>query len=147
MNLAPITDRLHEELPLTRAIGMEVSAWDGQTVTLTAPLKPNLNHTETAFGGSIACMGILAAYALLYLLFQEREISARVVIQKSTTDYLRPIDTDIISTARLPESEKIDEFLTTLRQKRRARLTLDSQLFSGKIVAATHSGTFVAILY
>jgi len=147
MTPSEITDRLQSELPLTRAMGMSVVSWDGAVVTLVAPLQPNLNHADTAFGGSISCMGILAGYALVYLLFQERGISTRVVIQKSTTDYLRPIDTEITSTASLPNPAAIEEFLEMLKQKRRARLTLNSQVLSGKTLAATHTGIYVALLY
>jgi thioesterase domain-containing protein len=61
---------LHEHIPLSRAMGVEVveATWDG--VSLRAPLAPNINHRETVFGGSASAVAILAAWALLYVRLQ-----------------------------------------------------------------------------
>ena len=138
---------LHEEIPLTNVMGMAVASWDGHAVTLTAPLEPNLNHADTAFGGSIASLGIMAGYCLAYLLLAERRISNRLLIQQSSIDYLRPIDADMTATACLPEEAVLGEFLELLRGKRRARLTLHTQVLCRRMLAATHTGLYVAMLY
>ncbi|MCL2640892.1 MAG: thioesterase domain-containing protein [Phycisphaerales bacterium] len=139
-----LTAWLHGELPLTKAMGVEVAAWDGKNITVVAPLEPNLNHTETAFGGSISSLGILAGWALLSLLLKEQGVSCRVLIQKSSTDFLRPIDTEITATASLSEKEA-EELVESMKKKRRGKLTLDSQVLSRKTVAAKHVGTYVMI--
>jgi thioesterase domain-containing protein len=144
--LAEITEYLHGELPLTKVMGVAVTAWDGKTLVVTAPLGPNVNHTETAFGGSISSLGILAGYTLVYLALKDRGISTRVIIQKSTTDFLRPIDTEITATASVPATG-MEEFVEMLTKKRRARLTLETQVMSRRTVAATHVGVYVAIVY
>jgi thioesterase domain-containing protein len=138
---------LREEIPLTQAMGMTVTAWDGHTVTLTAPLEPNLNHADTAFGGSIATMGIMAGYCLTYLMLGERRISNRLLIQQSSTDFLRPLDGELVARACVPEGEALAEFLEMLQRKRRARLTLESQVTCKGLLAARHSGVYVAMLY
>jgi thioesterase domain-containing protein len=142
-----ITAYLHNEIPLTRAMELRATGWDGQTVTLAAPLAPNENHTETAFGGSIASMAFLAGYSLLYLIFQERSISTRILIQKSSIEFLRPIDDQLIATACCPPPRELEEMIDTLRRKRRARMTITSQVLSGTTLAATQSGLYVAMLY
>src|ERR1022692_3820852 len=81
VNLDRITEFLHTQIPLTRAIGIDITGWDGTTVTLVAPLAPNQNHADTAFGGSIASIAILAGYSLLYILLAERQISSRILVQ------------------------------------------------------------------
>ncbi len=144
---AAVTAYLHDEIPLTRAMGLAVAAWDGRTVTLTAPLAPNQNHADTAFGGSISALGIMAGYCLVYLLLGERRISNRLLIQKSSIDYLRPIDAGMTATATAPEPAALEEFLSTLQTKRRARLTLPSQIHTQRLLAATHTGLYVAMLY
>lgn len=144
---ADFTAFLNSEIPLTRAMGMTVTAWDGRAVTLAAPLGPNQNHSDTGFGGAISTMGIMAGYSLLHLLLEERKISNRLLIQKSATDYLRPIDSDFTATACLPEPAALAEFLETLQRRRRARLTLGSQVHCNRLLAATHSGLYVAMLY
>ena len=147
--ITPATETayLHGEIPLTRAMGMEVGAWDGRTVTLTAPLAPNQNHTDTAFGGAISSLGIMAGYCLVHLTLEERRISHRLLIQKSSIDYLRPIDAEMTATACLPEEAVLAEFLDLLLRKRRARLTLHTQVLCRRMLAATHTGLYVAMLY
>ena len=51
------------------------------------------------------------------------------------------------ATACLPEAEELAAFLETLQRKRRARLTLHSQVLCRRMLAATHSGLYVAMLY
>jgi len=145
--LAEITTYLHEELPLTRAMGVEAAQWDGKSLMLRAPLELNVNHTDTAFGGSISSLGILAGYMLLYLATKERGISCRLLIQKSTTEFLRPIDTVITATAALPGDEALGDFVSMLVRKRKARLELETQVLSRKTLAAVQRGLYVAIVY
>jgi len=144
---AAMTALLHEEIPLTRAMGMTVAAWDGRSVKLTAPLKLNHNHADTAFGGAISSMGIMAGYCLVHMLLEERQISNRLLIQKSSVDYLRPIDADLEAVACVPEEPVLGEFLQSLQKRRRGRLTLESRVMCQGLVAAVHSGLYVAMLY
>ncbi len=144
---AQVTAHLHAEIPLTRAMELVVSAWDGTTVRLEAPLAPSQNHADTAFGGAISTAGIMAGFCLLYLLFDDRKISTRVLIQKSSTEFLRPIDADFTSTATAPPADKLEEFLETIRRKRRSRIEIASQVMCHQTVCATHTGLFVAMLY
>jgi thioesterase domain-containing protein len=142
---AAVNAFLHGEIPLTRAMGMAVAAWDGQAVTLTMPLEPNLNHADTAFGGSIASLGIMAGYCLAYLMLGERRISNRLLIQQSSLEFLRPIDGEMAARACVPAEAA--EFLATLQRKRRARLTLESQVTCKGLLAARHTGVYVAMVY
>jgi thioesterase domain-containing protein len=144
---ADVTRILHGEIPLTRAMGLSVTSWDGTTVALAAPLEPNVNHTETAFGGSIASLAVLAGYTLLFLTFRDRQISTRILIQKSATDFRLPIDAEFSAAASCPPPAALEEFLETLKRKRRARMELTTQVMSRHMVAATHTGLYVAMLY
>lgn len=68
---ATVEHYLHEHIPITRAMGLKVTAYDGDSVRLWAPLEPNLNHRNTAFGGSLSTLGILAGWSLLHVKMQE----------------------------------------------------------------------------
>lgn len=144
---AAMTAYLHEEIPLTKAMAMTCAAWDGTTATLSVPLAPNLNHADTAFGGSISSAAILAGYCLLYLLLRERQISNRLLITKSEIEYLRPIDADMLATACLPPEKDFLAFFDTLKRRRRARITLESHVTCKNLLAAKHTGHYVAMLY
>jgi thioesterase domain-containing protein len=142
-----LTHILHQEIPLTRAMGLVASSWDGQTVALTAPLEPNLNHTDTAFGGSISSIAVLAGYCLLFLIFKDRGLSTRILVQKSAIDFLLPIEAEFSATATCPAPAELEEFLGTLKRKRRARIELSTEVVSGHMVAARHKGLYVAMVY
>ena len=142
---AHFTSHLHEQFPLAKYMQVEVASWDSQTLRLTAPLAPNVNHSDTAFGGSISTLGILAGYMLVYILLKERGISNRILIQHSATDFRRPIDADLAATATVPPL--LDEFLSGLQRKRRARLSVDACILSHQSPAALHTGVYLAFLY
>jgi thioesterase domain-containing protein len=144
---ALMTAYLHEEIPLTKAMGLSCTAWDGLAVSLTAPLTPNLNHADTAFGGSISSTAILAGYCLIYLLLRERRISNRLLITKSEIEYLRPVDADMVATARLPARQETADFLATLLRRRRARLPIESLVTCKGLLAAKHTGHYLAMLF
>ena len=147
VSLPEVNAYLHDEIPITKAMGIELTAWDGTSVTLGAPLLPNQNHADTAFGGSIATLGILGGYALLHLVFLERKLSTRILIQKSSTEYQRPIDDAMTATASCPAPAALEEFLDTMKRKRRARMEIESKVLCRKMLAATHTGLFVAMVY
>ena len=53
-DLSAIERYLHEHIPLTTHMEVGVDRIDDTGVRLTAPLAPNINHRQTAFGGSVA---------------------------------------------------------------------------------------------
>jgi thioesterase domain-containing protein len=147
MTLGEITRYLHEHIPLTKALGAAVEAYDHVSVRLVAPLGPNLNHRNTAFGGSLSALAILAGWTLLHLALRERGIGAQIVIQRSEMVFDAPVATDLAVTATLPPPEQWDRFLTTLRRHRRARVRLRCTIGAtpGGAGAGAHEGVYVAL--
>ena len=47
-----LTEYLHSHIPLTRHLGVRVAGLDDASARLCAPLAANLNHRDTAFGGT-----------------------------------------------------------------------------------------------
>ena len=72
----------HEQIPITRAMGVRVVAHDENGFVIEAPVALNSNHLRTAFGGSINAIATLAAYGLLWL--ELREQDAHVVVAESS---------------------------------------------------------------
>lgn len=54
---------LHRQIPLSAAMQVSVVSATLDSVVLSAPLAPNINHKYTAFGGSVSALGILAAWS------------------------------------------------------------------------------------
>jgi len=141
-----IQEYLHAEIPLTTAMGLRVAEVDSFGVVLTAPLEKNINHRETAFGGSISTLGIMAGWALVHLKLMELNNDARLVIQDSHTSYIRPIAGDIRAECRCDKPETWENFAKMLAEKGRARVSLRSEMYAGDEIAAVHDGLYVAVV-
>ncbi len=146
MNLSEVTSYIHEHIPVTSHLGAVIDSYDGEKVVITAPLKPNLNHRNTAFGGSISALGILAGWTLLYLKLKEKGIKNRLVIQKSSFDFLAPVDGDFQAVCSLPQKETWDRFLKTLAKRGRARIKVHSRIEASSGTGGNHEGAYVAVI-
>lgn len=145
MDLSEITSYIHEHIPLTSHLGAVVDSFDSNSVTISAPLAPNLNHRNTAFGGSISALGILSGWTLLFLKLKESGIKNRLVIQKSSFDFQDPIDEDFCATCTLPDAATWEKFLKTLAKHGRARIAVHSRIESPSGAGGHHEGVYVAI--
>lgn len=134
---------LHEQIPLTRAMGVSVQSWDGQELRLCAPLEPNHNHLGTAFGGSLSALATLAGYSLLWLLLGDRE--AHIVIRESSLRYRHPVRGDLIAVCRHPGEDGWQAFKTQFASTGKARLALQVLIEEDGRACVEFGGTFVAL--
>ena len=144
MSPEALTEYLHRHIPLTAAMQLRVLHSGDGRIELLAPLAPNRNHRDTAFGGSLATLGIVTGWALLQQGLRREGVEARIVVQKSECEFLLPVATEFSSESNLPAAEW-SRFLATLRKRHRARITIHSTLRSAGHEVVRHSGTFVAL--
>ena len=136
---------LAREIPLSRAIGITVASWDGRTVQLAVPLAPNVNHQDTAFGGSLSAAATLAGWSALWLLLDAHGMAHQVVIQDASIEYRHPVTTDFTVECALPEASAVERFLATLRERGRARLGLVATVGSPGQELVWFRGRYVAL--
>lgn len=145
MDAVALRNYLHAHIPLSEAMQVEVVAAQADRTTLSAPLGPNINHRETAFGGSVSALAILSAWALLHTRLVAEGVDCQLVIQRNTIDYDRPIQGPFQATAALAEGEDWPRFLRTFARKGVARIAVASLVaFDGR-PAARFTGSFVAM--
>ena len=147
MSLSPearLQAALAREIPLSRAIGITVASWDGRTVQLAVPLAPNVNHQATAFGGSLSAAATLAGWSALWLLLDAHGLTHQVVIQDASIEYRHPVTADFTVACTLPEASTVERFLTTLRERARARLELVATVGSPGREQVSFQGRYVA---
>lgn len=144
--LDAMTRYLHEHIPMTAALAVSVTAFDGASVHLHAPLAANINHRNTAFGGSLSTIGILAGWCLLHFNLDRLGLASRVVIQHSEMAFTSPGDDDFDARAELPAAETWERFCRQLERRGKARIALDSALTIGSRNIAEHRGVYVALL-
>lgn len=142
-DLAATERFFHEQIPLTKAMGVRVEAHDGKQLVLTAPLEANHNHLGTAFGGSLAALATLAGYGLLWLELGNRD--AHIVIRRSELDYRHPVTGPLRAICRKPSEAELAAFRTTFAKAGKARVRLAVTVEEAGRVCVTFAGTFVAI--
>lgn len=132
----------HEQIPITRAMGVRVVAHDESGFVIEAPVALNSNHLRTAFGGSINAVATLAAYGLLWL--ELREEDAHVVVAESSVRFLRPVRETIRAICLRPDPEEWAAFRATFSDKGKARIALRVRVAEAGQTAAEFEGIFVA---
>lgn len=136
---------LHEHIPISGPLGVRVLAAGAGGVRLAAPLGPNLNHRQTAFGGSLAALAILAAWSWLHLKLRGEGFVGRLVIQGNSMEYLAAAEGDFEADCRAPGAERWALFARTLAQRGRARIELDAEVRVGEALVASFRGQYVAL--
>jgi len=144
--LQELQETLAREIPITNHLGISIESYDETALTLKAPLQQNINHKSTAFAGSLNALLTLAGWGLLWLILKERGLHVQIVIQKSMSNYLRPVTRDFSARCHKPDPAYIARLETTSRKKGKARLELQSEIREGDIVAVTFSGRYVIFL-
>ncbi len=122
---------LHQDIPLTRELGVKVLSWQEHQLRLHLPLAPNVNHKSTLFGGSLYCGAVLAGWGWLHLRLREAGISdGHIVIQDGQISYPLPVREDAVAICDAPDAAAWDRFITTYQRRGRARLTLPTRIFA-----------------
>lgn len=136
---------LHTEIPITQAMQIGVRFCSDKAVMLTAPLAPNINHKQTAFGGSLYSVAVLSGWSMTYLLLERLGIEAQIVIHQSEIDYLAPVAATIEAHCELSSDIDIEKFNKLMQRKGRARLKLKSRIVSDGKTAVEFEGVYVCI--
>ena len=132
----------HQQIPITRAMGVRVVAHDQNGFVIEAPVALNSNHLRTAFGGSINAVATLAAYGLLWL--ELRQPAAHVVVAESSIQFLRPVRETIRALCLPPAPTEWAAFQTRFAEKGKARINLRVNVVEEGQAAAEFEGIFVA---
>jgi len=134
---------LHDRIPLSRAMGVRVEAYDDEGLVLTAPLDANHNHLGTAFGGSLSAIATLAGYALLWLELGERD--SHIVIRSSSISYRHPVEGKIRASCKRLEPAVLIAFKERFAKAGKARMSLNVSIGCGNRECVDFEGCYVAI--
>ena len=136
--------RLHQDIPLTRALGLGVLGWQDGELRLSLPLAANLNHKSSMFGGSLYCAAVLAGWGWLHLSLREAGIvDGHIVIQQGQIDYTEPVLGDAVALCAAPPAAEWERFLALYRRRGLARIGLHSRILVGATEAVRFSGQYV----
>jgi len=134
---------LHAKIPLSRAMEVRVAEATAQKLMLEAPLPPNRNHLETAFGGSLGALATLAGYTVLWAHLGDPH--AHLVIRESRISYRNPVRSTLRATCFVPGEEVLAPFRQQFARHGKCRISLRVTIAGEEGVAVEFEGTFVAL--
>ena len=144
MSPADLKAYLHQHIPLSADLAVRVAELDGDKVTLSAELTPNLNHRATAFGGSISALAILVGWCYVHLRLQREGHPAHTVRQESSVRYRRPVEGDFAAKCDVVEEAEWARCSATVTRRGKGRIRLGVTVESAGTVVATFEGAYVA---
>jgi thioesterase domain-containing protein len=145
MTTGELATYLRSSIPLAAAMDLSVLEVCDARVRLAAPLPPNRNHHQTAFGGSVAALAVLAGWSWLHARLALHCPRVSLVIQRQELDYREPVDGDFEAICVAPAVEAWDRFVQTLLARGRARLGLAASVLCRGREAASFRGQYVAV--
>ncbi|MDW2982943.1 MAG: YiiD C-terminal domain-containing protein [Rhodanobacter sp.] len=116
---------IRDEIPLAHAMDLQLAGCDDDTLSLRAPLAPNVNDKGCAFGGSLVSLMTLSGWALVELALRRRGLDCDVFVAESSVRYLAPLWQDFHSEARLAADADWATFFNTLTARGKARVGVD----------------------
>ncbi len=137
---AELQTAFYELIPLSRHMGVQIEQYSGNALTLSAPLSLNINHQESAFGGSLYALAVLAGWGLMQLKLSERMLDCNTVISGAEASYQVPVFDDLVCSAILPDDA--EDFFTRLSDAGKATTKMSSQFMDGDKVAMELLGTY-----
>jgi len=134
------------DIPLARAMQLQIAAYQPDGLTLLAPLAPNINDKGCAFGGSLASLLTLSCWALIVLRLRAAGEDCDVYVQDSQLRYLAPVWGEIRAESQLAEGESWNEFFAMLGSRNKSRLRILASVANGLgKPATTLDARFVAL--
>ena len=136
------------DIPLLTAMQLSLVEYRDLTLTLEAPLAPNINNKGTAFGGSIASICLFAGWAVATLSFVDNDIlNTEIVVYKDEMTFERPARGHLIVRARI-ETGDFEACLDRLQagDRSRIRLNIRAEVFHDDERCARMQGLYVVWL-
>ncbi|MGR6874751.1 thioesterase domain-containing protein [Pseudomonas sp. HK3] len=132
-------------LPITQFMKMDVESYDGETLILRAPLAPNINDKQTAFGGSLYNAAVMACWGMAHLKTLEAGIQCNQVVTKGCIEYKAPVQGDIRAICKAPSQATLEQFIDHFKHKGRSRITLNAVIECSGKTAVEFEGTYAIL--
>jgi thioesterase domain-containing protein len=132
----------HTDIPPAAAMAIAVADYDGQTLTVRAPLAPNRNVHGTAFAGSLFSVCVLTGWGATWLALRQRGLAGTIVVAHSEIKYRKAVTGDIVCRCA-PEPGVVTAALAEFPRTGRASLPLACRIEAADKLAVAFDGTYV----
>lgn len=143
---ATLEAEILERIPLTRAMGLRVPCYDGESIEMTAPLAPNVNDKGCAFGGSMASLMTLAGWGLIELGLRAENLDCDIYVGDSTVRYREPVWDELRASARFVESGALAGLIAALQARGKGNADVVCEIAGEARAAASLTARFFAKL-
>lgn len=140
-----LTEFLEAHVPATQYMGFQLNEYNGHALSLSAPLEPNINDKQTAFGGSLFSLCVMCCWGMIYLKTQEKNIQCNQVVTESNISFLAPVDGKIIATCTSPSDDDLREFFERFETRGRSKISLTAEVQCNGNTAVQFSGQYAII--
>ena len=106
-------------------MGLKVVSCTTDSLILSAPIANNINHQNSAFGGSLYSVAVLAGWGLIQLKLSELGLDCNTVVVGAGVSYRKPVFGDLRCICSLPEAA--DDFFDKLAKDGKATTSLISE--------------------
>ena len=144
MLLEELQKKLHNEIPLTKLMNINIKEYNEKELITTAPLSININDKGTAFGGSLSTITIISSWSLCWLIAKElRFDSKNIVVIRNENSYKKPVTKDISCYTQKPSQEEIQRLKEKLETKKSASIKINSYIIEDNEVCVEFEGYYV----
>jgi thioesterase domain-containing protein len=145
MNKDDIKQYLYNNIPLAKAMDVEVIDVNKHSLTLKAPLSSNSNMHGTAFGGSLSSIALLTGWSLIHSNVNDQWLpQGDLVIAEAHIVYEKPVATDLVAQAKI-DQEQLTSFIEKYKEKGKARITVDIEVKTDKGPGCRMQGCYALI--
>ena len=136
--------KLHNEIPLTKLMNINIKEYNEKELITTAPLNININDKGTAFGGSLSTMTIISSWSLCWLISKELGFNSKnIVVIKNENSYKKPVTKDIVCYTQKPSQQEIATLKEKLQTKKSASIKINSIIIENNETCVEFQGYYV----
>lgn len=134
----------HKTIPLSKAMGLQISYYDGGKLITHCDADFNQNLHHTMFAGSIYTLATLTGWGWVYLALQEKQqtqanIEGDIVLAEANIRYHKPIKG--LAFGQVVQNDVSGKF-DNLAKGKKARINLSAYIYCGDQIAATFQGNY-----
>ena len=145
MNKSEFEEFLHNKIPITKAMGLEVIEFTKSKVKMLAKIEANINDKLTAFGGSINALMTICGWSMVFINVNDVDKDVDIVIKESTIKYKAPIREDFIAECEFNDEQARKDFLEMYTKNKKGRLKLKILIKDDKTIFAEYEGEYVVL--
>lgn len=144
MLLEELQKKLHNEIPLTKLMNINIKEYNEKELITTALLNININDKGTAFGGSLSTMTIISSWSLCWLISKELGFNSKnIVVIKNENSYKKPVTKDIVCYTQKPSQQEIATLKEKLQTKKSASIKINSIIIENNETCVEFQGYYV----